>query len=82
MKYDVVIVGNNWLWGRGGMTPGGVGDGLADYIDAGGKVVHYLVMEYVEGRSLRALLEEVGVRPEVSFGHSLGEFAAPSEFVG
>jgi len=37
--YDVVIVGNDYLWTAGGMTAAGVGDALADYIDLGGKVI-------------------------------------------
>jgi hypothetical protein len=40
LAYDVVMVGNNWTWASsGGCTAEGVGNALADYIDAGGKVI-------------------------------------------
>jgi hypothetical protein len=42
--YDVVIVGNDYLWTAGGMTAVGVGNALADYIDAGGKVIDTLFL--------------------------------------
>jgi hypothetical protein len=42
MAYDVVIVGNDYLWTTASMTPKAVGDALADYIDAGGYVIDTL----------------------------------------
>ena len=36
----------------------------ADAVDVDGRAVHFLVMEYVEGRTLRALLDELGRVPE------------------
>src|SRR5262245_20434542 len=35
----------------------------------GGRVVHFLVMEYVEGRTLRALKDELGILPEALCRH-------------
>jgi serine/threonine protein kinase/tetratricopeptide (TPR) repeat protein len=37
--------------------------------EAGGRPVHYLVMEYVEGRTLRALKDELGILPEALCRH-------------
>lgn len=40
LPYDVVLTTNNTQWlGAGGVDPGVIGDLLADYIDAGGKVI-------------------------------------------
>jgi serine/threonine protein kinase/tetratricopeptide (TPR) repeat protein len=36
----------------------------ADAVDVDGRAVHFLVMEHVEGRTLRALLDELGRVPE------------------
>ncbi|HEY3403795.1 MAG TPA: S8 family serine peptidase [Ohtaekwangia sp.] len=39
-QYDIVLTTNNTQWlGSGGIDPADVGDLLADYIDAGGKVI-------------------------------------------
>jgi hypothetical protein len=39
VPYDVVMTINNTQWSPGGVEPSQVGDALADYIDAGGKVI-------------------------------------------
>ncbi|RLC50004.1 MAG: hypothetical protein DRZ79_05075, partial [Candidatus Cloacimonadota bacterium] len=39
IPYDVVVAYNDFTWQAAGGTPAAVGDALADYIDAGGKVV-------------------------------------------
>lgn len=40
LPYDIVFTTNNTQWlGSGGVDPGVIGDLLADYIDAGGKVI-------------------------------------------
>jgi hypothetical protein len=50
--YDVVIVGNDYLWTTAGIEPESVGNALADYIDAGGKVVDTLFAHDFRGWGL------------------------------
>ncbi len=37
--YDVVLIGNDYTWESAGLDKAAIGDALADYIDAGGKVI-------------------------------------------
>jgi hypothetical protein len=42
LPYDVAIVGNDYPWTSAGLSSIEVGNALADYIDAGGKVINTL----------------------------------------
>ena len=61
--YDVVVVGNDWTWDTSGMTPEGVGDALADYLDGGGKVVDTLFVHDHLGWELAGRYIEEGYAP-------------------
>ncbi len=39
LSYDVVLIGGQWTWASGGIDRVGLSNNLADYVDAGGKVV-------------------------------------------
>ena len=45
LPYDVVIVGNDYAWEAAGLSKTVIGNSLADYIDAGGKVIESLYVQ-------------------------------------
>jgi hypothetical protein len=71
--YEVVVVGNDYLWTAASLQPEAVGDALADYIDAGGKVIDTLFVHDYRGWELggRYLDESYSV-----FGPSTADMTA------
>jgi tetratricopeptide (TPR) repeat protein len=47
-----------------------------DALEVEGKTAHFLVMEYVEGRTLRAMLDDLGTVPEALLGEIARQVAA------
>ncbi|MGC8874153.1 MAG: PKD domain-containing protein, partial [Chloroflexia bacterium] len=45
LPYDVVIIGNDYTWESAGLNKTIIGNNLADYIDAGGKVIESLYVQ-------------------------------------
>jgi tetratricopeptide (TPR) repeat protein len=52
-----------------------------DAADLGGETVHYLVMDYVEGQTLRQLLDELGTVPEELCRHITASIADALEAI-
>jgi hypothetical protein len=77
--YEVVVVGNDYLWTAAGLQPEAVGDALADYIDAGGKVIDTLFVHDYRGWELggRYLEESYSV-----FGPSTADMTATPYSLG
>jgi hypothetical protein len=61
--YDVVIVGNDYLWSSAKMPPEAVGDALADYLDTGGKVIETLFAHDYQGWQLTGRYVAEGYAP-------------------
>jgi hypothetical protein len=61
--YDVVIVGNDYPWSTAGLTPETVGDALADYMDAGGRVIDTLFAHDYDGWHLAGRYISQGYAP-------------------
>jgi len=47
--FDVVLIGNLFTWEYAGLDPDSVGDAIADYIDAGGKVIECSYVQSYDG---------------------------------
>lgn len=85
VPYDVVIVGNDYLWIASGVTPEAVGDALADYIDAGGKVIDTLfVHDYDDWQLAGRYISEgyapftAGTANKTALPYSLGTVYDPA----
>jgi hypothetical protein len=61
--YEVVIVGNALRWSTAGLDAEGVGDALADYLDAGGKVIDTLFAHDYGGWELAGRYVREGYAP-------------------
>ncbi|MEE8390655.1 MAG: carboxypeptidase regulatory-like domain-containing protein, partial [Anaerolineae bacterium] len=79
LPYQVVIVGNDYTWGAAGMTQTGVGDALAGYIDAGGKVIDTLFVHDYFGWELSGRYITDGYAP---FTTSTTDFSAIPYYLG
>jgi hypothetical protein len=77
--YDVVIVGNDYLWTSSGMSAQGVGDALADYINAGGRVIDSLFVHDFFGWELAGRYINEGFSP---FTQSTMDFELTPYYLG
>jgi hypothetical protein len=88
LAYDVVIVGNDIRWSQAGLSPSSVGNVLADYLDAGGRLIDTLFIHDYEGWQLEGRYITGGYSPFTSSSadlsavpYSLGTVYEPSHAI-